>query len=168
MNKEPKAQGSAITSSKRADASAKRADVSAKRADVSATDGPAQHSNTPFVVLVVLLFAEAALLVAAFGWLVFEIVTVRPVSYASALAIIVLAGLCAAWLLLVAVFTLKRKSWVRAAALTWQVLQIAVALGCFQGLYARPDIGWALLVPAIAVIVLLFAPSLSNNRARRP
>jgi hypothetical protein len=47
------------------------------------------------------------------------------------------------------------------------VLQIAVAIGCFQGLFARPDIGWALLVPAVLALVLLFTPPVVAATARR-
>jgi hypothetical protein len=38
------------------------------------------------------------------------------------------------------------------------VLQVAVAIGCFQGYFARPDIGWVLLVPAVVAVGLLFTP----------
>jgi len=35
------------------------------------------------------------------------------------------------------------------------VRSISIAVGAFQGLFARPDVGWALLVPAVTVIGLL-------------
>jgi hypothetical protein len=57
-----------------------------------------------------------------------------------------------------AVATLRGRSWIRGAAVTWQVVQIAIAAGCFQGLYARPDLGWALLVPSIIGILLAISP----------
>jgi hypothetical protein len=109
------------------------------------------------------LFAEVALMVALLGWLLFELVTVVPVSYPSAIAIVVLVALAACFVTAVALGTKRRKSWVRGAALTWQILQIAVAIGCFQGFYARPDIGWALLLPSLVVIGLLFAPSVTST-----
>lgn len=110
------------------------------------------------ILLVALLFAEAMLMLVVFGWLLLELVTVRPVSYPTAVGLIVLVGIAAAWLAAIAVNAVKRRGWVRAAAFTWQVLQIAVAIGSFQGDGARPDIGWALLVPAVAVIALLLNP----------
>jgi hypothetical protein len=42
--------------------------------------------------------------------------------------------------------------------LTWQLLQIAVAIGCFQGVFAVPSLGWALLAPAVVAILLLLSP----------
>ncbi len=38
-------------------------------------------------------------------------------------------------------------AWMRGAIVVWQVLQLAIAIGSFQGLFARPDIGWLLVDP---------------------
>ena len=64
---------------------------------------------------------------------------------------------------------LRGSPWVRGATVVWQVLQIAVAVGAFQGFFARPDIGWLLLVPALAALVLLFTPPVvaRDDEARR-
>jgi hypothetical protein len=111
------------------------------------------------VLLVVLLFAECALVSAAAIYLVIEILVATPDSYASALALTVLVIIAAVWLAVIAVNVLRGRAWTRGAAIVWQVLQIAVAVGCFQGFFARPDVGWFLLVPAAVVLVLLFVPS---------
>lgn len=105
-----------------------------------------------------LLAAEALLLWAAAGWFVFEMLTATPTSLASAGAILALVLVAALWVSVIAWGALRARSWIRGAALTWQLVQIFVAIGCFQGLYARVDIGWALLLPSLAVIVLLFTP----------
>jgi hypothetical protein len=110
-------------------------------------------------VLVLLLGAEAALLWALVIWLILELLTEQPSSFASALAILVLTVVAAIWVTAIAVATLRNRSWIRAAAVTWQLVQVFVAIGSFQGFYARPDLGWALLVPSVVVVVLLFAPS---------
>lgn len=110
-------------------------------------------------LLAVMLLVEAAVMAATAGFLFYELVTERPASYASAIAILGLVLLAAAWLVVIAVGALRARSWVRAAALTWQVLQLAVAIGSFQGLFARNDIGWLLLVPAVIVLFLLFTRS---------
>ncbi|TFC49814.1 hypothetical protein E3T26_08530 [Cryobacterium sp. TMT1-21] len=110
------------------------------------------------VLLAALLWAEAALLWVAVVWLILELLTATPTSLASAIAILVLVVVAAAWVSAVAVNSLRRRSWIRGAAVTWQLVQIAVAVGCFQGLYARPDLGWALLLPSIVVLGLLFTP----------
>ena len=61
----------------------------------------------------------------------------------------------AIWVWAVAVASLRRAPWSRAAAIVWQILQLSIAVGAFQGLFARADVGWALLVPAITIIGLL-------------
>lgn len=56
-----------------------------------------------------------------FGWLVTELVAVRPVSYPAAVGLIVVVGIVAVWLAAIAVNAVRRRGWVRAAAFTWQV-----------------------------------------------
>jgi len=125
----------------------------------TADDAKVNDPRNPLLILLaVLLFAECALLVAATVYLVVELLIATPASLASALFLTVLTGIAAAWLGVIAVNTLRASPWIRGAAITWQVLQIAVAIGCFQGLFAQPTIGWALLVPALAVLVLVFTP----------
>lgn len=108
------------------------------------------------VLLAAILYAEAGFLWAAVAWLLFELVSATPTSLATALAILVLALIAATWVTAIAVNSLRRRSWIRGAAVTWQLVQVAVAVGSFQGLYARPDLGWALLLPSVVVLVLLF------------
>lgn len=107
------------------------------------------------VVISAVLMLEAAALIALVVWLVIDLVVLQPSSYATAIALLVLVAIGALWLSLTAVGSLRRVPWSRAAAIVWQVLQVSVAVGAFQGLFARPDIGWLLLVPAITVIGLL-------------
>ena len=119
-----------------------------------------QSSRRPIllIALSVVLAAEAALATGVTVWLVFELLTATPDSFASAVVILLLsAGLaCALWAMVVGL--LRRQSWVRGAALTWQLLQIAVAIGCFQGVFAVPSLGWALLIPGVLAILLLMSP----------
>lgn len=123
-------------------------------------NGPGRAPRSrALIALVVLLAAEAALLWAVVGWLILELLTEQPSSYASALAILVIVLIAAVWVSAITVATLRGRSWIRAAAVTWQLVQVFIAIGCFQGLYARPDLGWALLVPSALVLVLLFTRS---------
>jgi hypothetical protein len=106
-----------------------------------------------------LLFLEAAALVAVVAGLVVDLLALQPSSYATAIALIVLVVIGAIWVGAVAVASIRRAPWSRAAAIVWQVLQASIAVGAFQGLFARPDVGWLLLVPAVTVIgLLLWAP----------
>lgn len=99
------------------------------------------------------------MMVAVVVFLVVELLVAKPDSYGSAIAILVIAVIATAFLIAIARGTILGRPWIRGAALTWQILQIAVAIGCFQGVFARPDLGWALLFPAIIAIILLFTPS---------
>jgi hypothetical protein len=118
------------------------------------------------VGLAALLFLECALLVVTTVYLVIEILIARPDSYASAVAILVLTAVAAVWLGTMAVHTLVRRPWIRGAAVVWQVLQIAIGIGSFQGMFARADLGWFLIAPAVLVLVLLFTPSVIGATKR--
>ena len=107
------------------------------------------------VVVSVVLVLEALAVVAVAIWLVVDLVSLEPSSYATAIALIVLVVVGAIWVGATAVASFSRAPWSRAAAIVWQILQVSIAVGAFQGLFARPDVGWVLLVPAITVIGLL-------------
>lgn len=51
----------------------------------------------------------------------------------------------------------RSKTWVRGPILTWQILQIAVAISLFQGTDFWPVIGWLLLALSLASTGLLFS-----------
>ena len=122
----------------------------------------------PFVTaLAVLLFAECALLTAATVYLILELIVATPSSLASAIALLILTAIAAVWLGFIAANVLRGRAWTRGAAIVWQVLQGAVAIGCFQGVLAQPEIGWWLLIPALVVIVLLFTPPVVTAISRR-
>jgi hypothetical protein len=116
--------------------------------------------------LAVVIFAECALMGALTIYLVIEILTTTASSFAGALFLILLAALATVWLGFIGSNVLRGSPWVRGAILTWQVLQVAVAIGCFQGFFARPDIGWFLLAPAVAAVVLLFTRPVTAATAR--
>lgn len=126
------------------------------RPDDPSTSGA--RRSVPFRVLVVLLAAEALLVWLLLAWQVYALVTSEPTALSSAIALIVLNAIAAVWVSAIALNAWRRRGWTRGAGVTWQLVQIAVAIGAFQGVYARPDIGWALLIPSIVVLVLLLAP----------
>ncbi|GAA3892598.1 hypothetical protein GCM10022381_37840 [Leifsonia kafniensis] len=109
-------------------------------------------------LIIVLLAAEALLLWVAVAWLVLELLTATPSSLGGALVILGIVVIAAIGVSAIAAGAARGRSWMRSPAVTWQLMQIAVAVGCFQGLYARPDLGWALLIPSLLVLVLLFTP----------
>jgi hypothetical protein len=132
-----------------------------------AADLPTRRRHPLLLTLAALLFVECALLVAAAVFLVLELLVATPDSYPSAIALTGLTVIAAVWLALIAVNTLRGRSWIRGAAVVWQVLQIALGIGSFQGLFARPDVGWLLIVPAVAVLVLLFTRPVIAATVRR-
>lgn len=124
------------------------------RAD--AARGPRRH---PFLlVLVALLWLECAFLAAVTVFLLVELLVAQPDSYASAVMLVILAAVATVWLGFLAFHCLHGRSWTRAGVVVWQLLQIAIAISSFQGMFGRADVGWALLVPAALALVLVFTP----------
>lgn len=119
------------------------------------------------LLLAFLLALESAALVAVACYLIVELLVARPDSIATAIALLLLDLLAAAWVGSMAVNALRGRSWIRSSAITWQILQIAVGIGSFQAPFSRPDIGWLLILPAAAVIILLFTrPVIAATRRR--
>ena len=119
-------------------------------------------------VLVVLLAAEFAGVAALAVVLLIETLTAPPASVASGVALTVIGFIAAAWLGAIVVGTLRGQGWIRAAAIVWQVLQVAVGVGALQGQFAQPAWGWPLIVLAAVVLLLLFAkPVVALTSGRR-
>lgn len=128
---------------------------------------PTGRRSALHVLLVVLVGAEAVALTGAAVFLLWELIVDVPTSYATAVAILVITVIAAVWLTAVTVGLWRGRGWARGGAMFWQLVQLAIALGSFQGVFARPDIGWFLVVPAVLVIVLLFArPVVRSTSAR--
>ncbi len=119
------------------------------------------------IALLAVLVFDALLIAAGLAYLVVELLVERPDSLATAIAITVTVALALLGAVLVIVHLARGRAWARSGALVWQALQIALALGSFQGLFARYDIGWLLLAPALAAIVLLFLPPVVAATGRR-
>lgn len=118
------------------------------------------------VALAAIVFAEFAATVVASVFLIVELLIATPTSFASAVVLTLLTVIAAIWSGFIAVNILRGSPWVRGATVTWQVLQIAVALGCFQGLFLTPELGWVLLAAAVVALVLLFTPPVLAFTAR--
>jgi len=117
-------------------------------------------------VLAVILALEALLVTGLALWLLYDLLTLTPQSYTTAIAITLLVAIGAAWVIVTFVGILRLHAWARASTVTIQILMVAVAVGSFQGLVARPDVGWALLIPAVVAFVLALAPSVVRATAR--
>ena len=126
-------------------------------ADEEQVTPPAGPRHPAVWALAFVVFAECALMLAAVIYLVIELLIDRPESYLGAAMLVAICAIVAVWLGATGVGVLRGRPWVRGAIVVWQILQLAVAVGAFQGLFARPDIGWLLLAPVIAALVLLFS-----------
>ncbi len=125
---------------------------------------PPVNENRHPAVLVVLVFIvalEALALAAATVWLAFEIAVATPDSLATAIALMVTTGVLAVGVAWLAVGLARRKRGVRGGVVVWQILQAAVGFGALQGIFARPEVGWALVLPAVAAFVLVLTPAVT-------
>jgi hypothetical protein len=109
-------------------------------------------------LLIAFLTAEFLLMVGVSVALLAELFTAKADSIAAGVAILVLALVATVWLGFIVVAAWKGKAWMRGASIVWQVLMFAIGIGCFQGLTATPAVGWALVIPAVLVVVLLVSP----------
>jgi hypothetical protein len=131
------------------------------------TEGNGGRRHPLVIALSVLLWLECAFLAGLTVFLIVELVVARPSSYATAVAILVLAALATVWLGALAFNAVRRRPWIRAGAVVWQVMQIGIAIASFQGLFSRPDVGWLLLIPSVVVLVLIFTPPVVAATARQ-
>ena len=118
------------------------------------------------VVLAGLLYLEAVIVAALTVLLIVDIVAQRPDSYLSAVALIVLGALCTLWLAVMATHSLAGRYWIRGSAITWQLLQGAVAITAIIGGVAW---GWVLVAASVAVLAVLFTrPVMAATRRKTP
>ena len=119
-------------------------------------------------MLVGLVALEALALCALTAWWVLELLIDTPTSMGGAFALLALTAVAAVWVSAITVGALRGRPWIRGAAVTWQLVQIMIAVGCFQGIYARPDVGLALLAPSIVVLALVFTPKVVAATSHEP
>ena len=133
-------------------------------------DQPAGRMRMPASIygLSAVLFLESAALASVSVWFLVEILTTRVNSVGGSILTLALALGATAWVAAAAVGALRGRTWVRGAALTWQLCQLAVAVGAFQGVFAQPLVGVVILVPTVLALVLLFVPSTTNVLRRDP
>lgn len=115
----------------------------------------------------VLLTAEFLLMVVVSLVLTVSVFGTRADSIAAGIAILVLALVATVWLGFIVVAAWNGKAWMRGASIVWQVVMFAVGIGCFQGLTASPPVGWALVIPAVLVVVLLVSPPVVQATVHR-
>ena len=126
-----------------------------------------EHSPPQLVALIAIVFAEAALLAIATVYLTLELFTPDAQDALAAGALTVTTALFALGVLVLAIGLVRRWARVRGGVVLWQILQVACAIGAFQGLLGPTWTGWLLLVPAGLAIWLLFTKSVTAVFAER-
>jgi hypothetical protein len=115
---------------------------------------------TPLVVLAALVAAQGVGLAGLAVFFVVELVVSTPLSVPRAVMAALLTLVAGLGLLAVARGLHRRRRWARAPALVTQLLALPVGAGLVQGgrwYVGVPLIGWAL-----GVLILLFAPAVSD------
>jgi len=119
----------------------------------------------------VLLYALAALILlegAAFAvgtiYLVIEIFVGEAKFLTTAVAYAVTAAVLSALVIVVGLAALRARPWIRGATVCIAVLQLLVAYSII--ITSQPTVGWVLVVPAVALLVLLFARPVLKATAR--
>jgi len=120
--------------------------------------------SAPVIAVAILLALEALAAIALTAALVYELFTGPADSTSTAIGLVVMVAIAAVWIGATAIAFIRGTSFSRGSALVWNALQAALGIASNQGIFARPDIGSALLIPAIAVIaMLLFSKQISRH-----
>ena len=127
---------------------------------------PVPPRSPALVGLLVVVGLEFAALVVVTVVLVVELLTAPAASIASGIALTVLSAIAALWLGALLVGLRNRRPWVRSGIIVWQVLQGALAIGAFQGVFRVPAVGWVLLIPALLGITLVLSRPVTEALAR--
>jgi hypothetical protein len=114
-----------------------------------------------------LILLEGAAFAAATIYLGVEIFIGDPQFIGTAIAYALTAGILSALVIVVGIFALRAKPWIRGATVCLAVLQLLVAYSIV--ITKEPTLGWVLAVPAVALLVLVFSPSVlrATTRAAR-
>ncbi len=122
----------------------------------------------PLIGLGIILMLEAIALAFVSVWFLVEILTTPVHSVGGSILTLAIALLATVWVAATGIGTFRAQSWVRGAAVTWQLCQLAIAVGAFEGIFAQPLVGVAVLVPTVIALVLLFLPSTTAALRRDP
>lgn len=118
------------------------------------------------LILLAITGLEAIALTAAGFFYAIEAITGHARHLPTLIALTVLIFAFAAWASAAVKGLAALKSWARSSAVFIQTAMLAIGYYSFQGESARPDIAWALIIPALVVLVLLFTKPLSSEFKR--
>ena len=113
-------------------------------------------------VLLAITGLEALALTAAGFFYVIETITGHVRYLPTMIALTVMIFGCAAWVSATAKGLSQTKAWARSSNVFIQTALLAIAYYSFQEETARPDIAWALIVPAAISLALMFTKPLTG------
>lgn len=117
----------------------------------------AKNTRSAWVVLAIVVGLEALGSIVLLGYTVLGFANRGDDEFLPALSILVVAAIAAFWVSVTFFALTRQRGWARGSALTIQIFIFSVAVGAFQGFYAQPAVGWALLVPAVLGFVFALA-----------
>ncbi|MDH6537475.1 hypothetical protein M2112_001721 [Aurantimicrobium minutum] len=130
--------------------------------------GPEQTRRGLLVGLLgVLVSIEALLVTAGAMYFLSRIFGDSPENLSGAIVIFAITLIIGLGLIATAIATFKSKSWVTGAIVTWQILQIAVAISFIQGLPEWQLAGWVLAVLSLSVGFLVLKQLIETNKSNR-
>jgi hypothetical protein len=86
-----------------------------------------------------------------------SVVTGNSRSLVSSVALFALVAGAAIWVIFIAINLWRGRRWARSAGFFWQLVQLAIATGSFGGQFGSQAIGWALVMPSVAVMIALLS-----------
>jgi peptidoglycan/LPS O-acetylase OafA/YrhL len=107
-------------------------------------------------VLAVIVFLEAIALVGVAIWSVATVIGTEARELTAGLFWAACLALIAFFLLQAGRGVLDGRSWSRSAVVVWQVLQIGVSFGTYNGAEGPVPLALAMFVPALVALVLVF------------
>ena len=107
-------------------------------------------------LLAILIGIEGAALLAGAVFFFTQIFVQQTTSLSGSIVIFIITLIIGVGVLAAALGAAQRKTWVRGPILTWQILQIAVAISFLQGTDFWPLIGLVLLILSVGSTALLF------------
>jgi len=137
---------------------------------LSQRDQPA-HRHPAIIALVVIVFAQTLELLAATVASGLAIIPAPEQTRGVTIALAVTALLLCLGVGLLGWGLLVGRRHLLGAVLTWQFMEIAVAIGAFEGIIGGPDFWWvglALLLPALAGVVLCVIRPVTSVFGRQP
>ncbi|GAA2171836.1 hypothetical protein GCM10009846_07360 [Agrococcus versicolor] len=117
-------------------------------------------------ILAVIVFVEAVALLGVAIWSVVTVIGTEARELTAGLFWAACLAGVAFFLVQAGRGVLDGRSWSRAAVVVWQVLQIGVAFGTYNGAEGPVPLALAMFVPALAALVLVFRKPVRDWLAR--